>query len=103
MLKYGELVTDSVPFVVINFEVILGMDQLTRYYSTLDYREEAVIFRLSNDEEFRFRGDKSSMPQNLIYVITARKMLRRGCQGYLAVVRDAEADKGAVERVPMVC
>ena len=61
VLKYGELVTDSVPFVVINFEVILGMDQLTRYYATLDYRVKAVIFRLPNDEEFSFRGDKSSI------------------------------------------
>ena len=43
------------------------------------------------------------MPQNLISAITARKMLRRGCQGYLAVVRNMEADKGAVDRVPVVC
>ena len=75
VLKYGELVTYSVPFVVINFEVILGMDQLARYYATLDYREKAVIFRLPNDEEFRFRGDKSSISQNLISTITAKKMM----------------------------
>ena len=62
-----------------------------------------VIFRIPNDDEFRFRGDKASMPQNLISVITTRKMLRRGCQGYLAVVRSVEADKGAVDRVPVVC
>ena len=43
------------------------------------------------------------MPQNLISAITARKMLRRGCRGYLTVVRDVEADKGAVEKVPVVC
>ena len=43
------------------------------------------------------------MPQNLISEITARKMLRRGCQGYLAVVRDVEAIKGVVEKVSMVC
>ena len=30
-------------------------------------------------------------------------MLRRGCQGYLAVVRNVEAVKGAVDRVPVVC
>ena len=62
-----------------------------------------VIFRIPNDNEFRFRGDKASMPQNLISAITAKKMLRRGCQGYLAVVRNAEADKGVVDRVPVVC
>ena len=43
------------------------------------------------------------MPQNLISAITARKMLRRGCQGYLAVVRDVQADKGSIDRVPVVC
>ena len=43
------------------------------------------------------------MPQNLISAITARKMLRRGCQGYLAVVRDVQVDKGSVDGVPVVC
>ena len=42
------------------------------------------------------------MPHNLISAIIAKKMLRRGCQGYLVVVRDVEADKGAVENVPVV-
>ena len=62
-----------------------------------------MIFRIPNDEEFRFRGDKTPMPQNLISTITARKMLRRGCQSYLVVVRNVEADRGAVEKVPVVC
>ena len=43
------------------------------------------------------------MPQNLISIIIARKMLRRGCQGYLAVVRNVEAYKGAIDWVPVVC
>ena len=30
-------------------------------------------------------------------------MFRRGCQGYLAVVRDVGAYKGAVEKVPVMC
>ena len=30
-------------------------------------------------------------------------MLRRGCQSYLAVVRDVQTDKGSVDRVPVVC
>ena len=69
----------------------------------MDFHAKEVIFRILYENEFRFRGDKSSMPQNLISAITARKMLRRGCQGYLAVVRDVQADKGSVDRVPVVC
>ena len=73
---------------VISFDVILGMDWLAQYYASVDCRAKEVNFRIPDVNEFRFRGDKSSMPQNLISAITARKMLRRGCQGYLAVVRD---------------
>ena len=79
------------------------MDWLAQHYALLDYREKVVIFRIPIDDEFRFRGDKASMLQNLIFAITARKMLRRGCQGYLAVVRNVKADKRAVDRVPVVC
>ena len=87
---------------MIDFDVILGIDLLAQHYATLNCREKEVIFRIPNDEKFRFRGIKSSMPQNLISAITARKMLRRGCQGYLAIVRDTKADKGAVKNLPMV-
>ena len=37
-----------------------------------------MIFRISIDKEFKFMGDKSSAPRNLISTITARKMLRKG-------------------------
>ena len=43
------------------------------------------------------------MPQNLIFTITARKMLRRGCRGYLAVMRNVEAKAGVVKNVLVVC
>ena len=62
-----------------------------------------MIFQIPNDVEFRFRGDKSSVPQNLISVITARKMLRRGCHGYLDVVRDTKENKKLVENMSVVC
>ena len=83
--------------------MILGIDWLVQHYATLDCREKVVIFKISNDEEFRFRGDKSSMPQNIISAITARKMLRRGCQGYLVVVRNVDVETGIVKNMPVVC
>ena len=88
---------------IIDFDVILGMNWLDHHYDSLDCHEKAVIFRIPNDDEFRFRGDKSSIPQNIISAIIARKMLRRGCRGYLVVVRNVEAKNGAVENVPVVC
>ena len=43
------------------------------------------------------------MPQNLISTIIIKKMLRKGCQGYLIVVRDTKVEIGAVKNVPVVC
>ena len=43
------------------------------------------------------------MPQNLISAITAKKMLSRGCKGYLVVVRDIKVDMVVVEKVPVLC
>ena len=94
---------DLVLLDVISFDVILGMDWLAQYYATVDCRAKELIFRIPYENEFRFRGDESSVPQNLISAITARKMLRRGCQGYLAVVRDVQANIGSVDKVPIVC
>ena len=44
-------------------------------------------------------GDKSSAPQNLISAITTSKMLRKGCQGYLALVKDTTAKKTSISDV----
>ena len=62
-----------------------------------------MIFRIPNVEEFKFVGDKSSSPQNLISAINARKMLRKGSQGYLALVRDTTAEKTSISDVPVAC
>ena len=39
----------------------------------------------------------------IISAITAWKILREGCKGYLAVVRNVEVETGAVKNKPVVC
>ena len=98
-----DLLADLILLDVMDFEVILGMDWLARHYAILDCREKQVIFRIPGDSEFGFRGEQIPAPSNLISAITARRMLRRGCQGYLALVRDTVADRGKVDDVPIAC
>ena len=98
-----DLLADLILLDVMDFEVILGMDWLARHYAILDCREKQVIFRIPRDSEFGFRGEQIPAPSNLILAITARWMLRRGCQGYLALVRDTAVDRGKVDDVPIAC
>ena len=73
---------------VIDFDIILGIDWLSQHYATFDCHSKVVIFKIPGEKEFKFFGDRSFAPQNLIFAITARKMLKKGCQEYLALVRD---------------
>ena len=101
LIEGRELLADFVLLDVMDFDVILGIDWLSQHYATVICQRKEVIFRISNVEEFKFVGDKSSVPQNLIYAITARKMLRKGCQGYLTLVRDTTVEKTSISDVPV--
>ena len=74
-----ELPVDLVLLDIMEFDVILRIDWLSQHYAVVDCQSKEVIFRIPDEEEFKFMGDKSSVPQNLISAITARKMLRKGC------------------------
>ena len=63
LVEGRELLADLVLLDVINFNVILGMDWLAQHYALLDCHKKVVIFRISNEDEFRLRGNKSYMPQ----------------------------------------
>lgn len=67
----------------------------------MDFCSKEVIFRISSEEEFKFVGDKSSAPQNLISAITVRKILRKRYQGYLALVRDTTGEQISILDVPV--
>ena len=51
LVEDRELMTYLILLDVINFDVILGMDWLAQYYTTLDCRKE-MIFKIPNNEEF---------------------------------------------------
>ena len=86
MLNEGkELPVDLVLLDVLDFNIILGMDWLSQHFATVDCWRKEAIFRIPNNEEFKFVGDKSSAPQNLISAITTRKMLSKRLSGILGI------------------
>ena len=60
LIKDRELLADLVLLDVMDFDVILRMDWLSQHFATVDCRRKEVIFRIPNEEEFKFVVDKSS-------------------------------------------
>ena len=72
------------------FDVILGMDWLSRHKVIVDCRIKRVTLRTPSGEEVTFIGERLNHLSNVISATTARMMVRKGCEAYLAYVIDTK-------------
>ena len=81
-----EFPADLVALDMKDFDVVLDMDWLSRHRATLDcYKKEVKLNKLGK-LEVKFRGLRRELSSSMISAMTAQRMLRKGCQGYLAYV-----------------
>ena len=97
-----KIIANLIVLDMLEFDVILGMDWLAAYHATLDCHLKMVKFDPLGEPSFIVQGDRSLTLYNLILALSARKMLKKGCQGFLAFVKDVEANEGRVENTPIV-
>ena len=82
--------------------MILGMDWLSRHQVMVDCRMKRVTLRTPNDNEVIFIGERSNHLSNVISTAIARKMVRKGCEAYLAYVIDTVKARPSVSDIPTV-
>jgi len=72
------------------YNLILGMDLLSTYHARVDSHQKRIAFKLEGAPKFIFEGikDKPNIP--IISTIQATKLLKHGCQEFLAAVVDEE-------------
>ena len=61
-----------------------------------------VTIRTPNEDEVTFIGERSNHLSNMISAAIARKMMRKGCEAYLAYVIDMVKAKPSVSDIPTV-
>ncbi|KAE8714558.1 hypothetical protein F3Y22_tig00110195pilonHSYRG00185 [Hibiscus syriacus] len=84
------------------FEVILGMDWLFRYYGDVSCRLKRVTLKSPDGIEISVSSEKFNPLANVISVMSAKKLLLQGCQGFLANVIDSRAQEKRLEEIPIV-
>ncbi|XP_073268753.1 uncharacterized protein [Populus alba] len=95
------LLGDLVILEIVGFDVILGMDWLSRHHASVDCWNKTVVFKPDEETEFAFHGDGLSSPSNILSAIT-RKMIRKGMQGFLAYLHDVNMEVSGIEQVLIV-
>jgi len=88
-----EMHVDLIPLGIHDFDIILGIDWLGKYRAQMDCFAKTVTFSGSTSERVVFRGERNVIPNCLISAMTAQKIIRKGCEVYLALVVDVYGSK----------
>jgi hypothetical protein len=90
-------------FGMMGFDVILGMDWLSKYNANMDCRRKEITFRPHGMEEFTYCGSKVRSSPPLLSAVQAVKNVRDGAQAYLVYVQAKLETKEKLEEIPVVC
>ncbi|WMV55096.1 hypothetical protein MTR67_048481 [Solanum verrucosum] len=87
---------------MVDFDLIIGMDWLASCHAIVDCHSKIVHFNIPGEPSFMLQGDQVSPPNNMITFMSAKRMLSKGCQGFLAFVKDTEIVVPKLGFVPVV-
>ena len=101
-IRQYEFLGDLIELSFREFDVILGMNWLSRHQAIVDYGMKRVNLRTPNEGEITFIGERSNHLSNVISVATARTMVQKGCEAYLAYVIDTVKARPSVSDIPTI-
>ncbi|CAL9018388.1 unnamed protein product, partial [Prunus brigantina] len=96
------LEADLIPLEMVDLDVILGMDWLAKHHASVDCFRKEVAIRSPGRPEVTFCGERRVLPSCLISAMTAIRLLKKGCSGYLAHVVDTRDNGFKLEEIPVV-
>ncbi|XP_074355820.1 uncharacterized protein LOC141695476 [Apium graveolens] len=89
-----------IPFQFGEFDVLLGMDWLAEHGVQIDCKKKKVILNSPQGKIVEFKGQKQV--KMFLTMIQAKRLLRQGCEGYLAHVIDRSKETPNIGSIPIV-
>ncbi|GKA92590.1 putative reverse transcriptase domain-containing protein [Tanacetum coccineum] len=92
---------DLMPIKLGSFDVVIGMDWLSKYHAKI-LCDEKVVHIPIDGETLIIRGDQSKTRLNLISCIKTERYISRGCQVFMIQVMEKKSDEKKLEDIPVV-
>ena len=102
VIQTREFLADLMTLPFREFDLILGMDWLSKHRAIVDCGQKTVVLRCSDQTEMIVQGICSSVMSNVISAMQARRFMRKGCETLLAVILDSKRGQVDVEKIPVV-
>ena len=75
---------------------------MAAYHASVDCFRKEVVFWPLREPEFRFKGSRMHALPRVISALRAKRLLRKGCQRYLAHVVDTRKEVLKLDDIPVV-
>ena len=102
VIQDREFSADLIALPFREFDLILGMDWLSKHKAILDCEKKTVVLRCSDQYEVIVQGIRFSAISNVISAMQARRFMRKGCETFLALILDSKIGQVDVEKIPIV-
>ena len=102
VIQAREFLADLITLPFREFELILGMDWLTKHLAIVDCGQKTVVLRCSDQSEVIIQGIRSSVMSNVISAMKARRFIRKGYEAFLALILDSKRGQVDMEKIPVI-
>ena len=97
------MIANVISIEIREFDAILGMDWLTMHRANVDCPSKEVVLIAPDGQRVCFTGDRRAMPSGVISALTVDRLIRKGCEAFLACAISSEGSGTSLADLPMVC
>jgi hypothetical protein len=90
-------------FKSLGYDVILGINWLSKYYASINCKEKVVVFQLPGVERFKFNGSCTRATPPLLSAIQATRNIRQGASAFLTYVTAKPEEERKLEDILVAC
>ena len=102
VIQIREFPVDLITLPFQEFDLILGMDWLSKHRAIIDCGKKIVVLRCAYQTDVIVQGIGSSALSNVISAMQVRRFIRKGYETFLAVILDSKRGQVDVEKIPVV-
>ncbi|XP_015170733.1 uncharacterized protein [Solanum tuberosum] len=93
---------DLVELIMLEFDVIMGIDWLAACYANIDCRAKIVLFYFSGEPVLEWKGNSATPKGKFISYLRARKLIAKGCIYHIVHVQDIDKELMTLQSIPIV-
>ena len=102
MVHDREFSVDLISLPFHEFDLILGMDWLSKHRAIVDCDKKIVLLKCLNLSEVTIQGIRSESIPKVISTMKARRFLRKGCEAFLALILDSKREQEYLENIHVI-